>query len=60
MVPHFHADMEVLVTLTAMELSPPNIPIQKSNDKALYIMGDALGSGFGLCQWVQNEVVADA
>ena len=28
---------------------PPDIPIRASHDQALYIVGDALGEGFGSC-----------
>ena len=59
MVPRFFTDIQVLVSLTAMD-SPPNIPVRASNDKAIYIVGDASGSGFGSVQWIQDSEVVDA
>ena len=59
MVPRFFTDIQVLVSLTAMD-SPPNIPVRASNDKAIYIVGDASGSGFGSVRWIQDGEVVDA
>ena len=58
-VPHFRSDLQALVNLTAFE-SPPNIPIRASHDKALYIVGDHSGSGFGSSRWIQNGKAVDA
>ena len=58
-VPCFHLDLKALTTLTAME-SPPDIPIRASHDKALYIVGESSGSGFGLSWWVQDGIAIDA
>ena len=39
---------------------PPDIPIRASHDQALYIVGDALGEGFGSCVQRQGDAVIDA
>ena len=46
MVLRFHEDLKALMELTAYK-DPPEIPIQASNPDAIYIVGDASGSGFG-------------
>ena len=58
-LPRFYLDMIALVTLTSFE-SPLGIPIRSSHDKALYIVGNASGSGFGSSWWVQDGVAVDA
>ena len=58
MVPRFKLDLEALMRLTAYEV-PPDIPIRASHDRALYIVGDASGEGFGSCVWRQGDEVID-
>ena len=58
MVPRFKLDLEALMTLTAYD-APPDIPIRASHDRALYIVGDASGEGFGSCVWRQGDEVID-
>ena len=57
-VPRFAIDLQALVDLTALD-TPPDIPIRALNDKAVYIVGDASGRGFGACCWVQDSKVVD-
>ena len=57
-VPHFHLDLKALMTLTAM-VTPPDIPIRASHDKALYIVGEASGLGFRSSWWVQDGIAID-
>ena len=58
MVPRFKLDLEALMKLTAYEV-PPDIPIRAAHDRALYIVGDASGEGFGSCVWRQGDEVID-
>ena len=45
--------------LTACD-EPPDIPIRAAKDEALYIVGDASGTGFRSCSWFQGSKVIDA
>ena len=58
MVPRFRLDVEALMKLTSFEDSP-DFPVRASREKAIYIVGDALDSGFGLTFWVQRRKVVD-
>ena len=58
MVPRFRLDVEALMNLTASK-DPPDVPVRASRDKAIYIVGDSSGSGFGSCFWVQGGKVVD-
>ena len=58
MVPRFRDDVEALMVLTDYD-EPPEIPIRAKNPDAIYIVGDASGSGFGSCVWVQGGRIVD-
>ena len=44
--------------LTAYD-KPPEIPIKAENPNAVYVVGDASGSGFGLCVRIQGGRIVD-
>ena len=58
MLLRFKLDIEALMKLTSFE-DPSDIPVRASRDKAIYIMGDALDLGFGLCFWIQGRKVVE-
>ena len=49
MVPQFKLDMHALLVLTCYK-DPPEIPVRSKSKNATYIVGNALGTGFGLCR----------
>jgi hypothetical protein len=54
LVQRFRSDMEALMFLTKVE-EPPPVPVRPTACKATFLVGDALGSGFGTSTWVQND-----
>jgi hypothetical protein len=58
--PRLKHDMQALMELTRHD-EPPDIPIRATNTKAMFLVGDASGAGFGSSSWEQgsDEVHAD-
>jgi hypothetical protein len=52
-VPRFPGDIRALMELT-FSVDPPQIPSTPSEAKAVYMVGDASGSGFGVSVWQQD------
>jgi hypothetical protein len=52
--PRLKADVQVLMDLTAFQ-EPPAINVRARCSAAAYLVGDASGSGFGDCLWVEGE-----
>ena len=53
-VPRLRSDIGALMELTS-SVSPPQIPIQPTNKEAIYVVGDASGSGFGSVSWSRKD-----
>jgi hypothetical protein len=53
-VPRLRADLIALMELTASE-GPPQLPSTPTEAKAVYMVGDASGSGYGVSVWQQDE-----
>jgi hypothetical protein len=53
MVPRFKDDMLALMHMTDSVL-PPAVPVRPTNTAAVFMVGDASGSGFGTSTWTQN------
>lgn len=58
MVPRFRLDVEALMKFTASK-DPSDVPVRASRDEAIYIVGNALDSGFGPCFWVKEGKLVD-
>ena len=58
-MPQFYTDIAALMDLTKYK-DPPDLPVRASNDRAVYCIGDASGSGFGNMVWIQGGKVVDA
>ena len=56
MVPWFKLYMHALLMLTCCK-DPPELSVQSKSKNATYIVGDAPGTGFGLCCWTQRTEV---
>jgi hypothetical protein len=56
--PRLVQDIQTLMSLTAFD-SAPAIDVRASSMAAAYLVGDASGSGFGDCLWVQGETGLD-
>jgi hypothetical protein len=55
MVPRFRQDIEVLLNFTESEI-PPKVPVRPTGAAvAMYLFGDASGTGFGVSLWVAGE-----
>jgi hypothetical protein len=54
LVPRFKADMEALMFMTDLEKSPP-VPVRPTQTSAVFLVGDASGTGFGTSTWGQGE-----
>jgi hypothetical protein len=54
LVPRFKDDVRALMHMTDAQL-PPSVPIRPTNTAAVFMVGDASGSGFGTSTWTQNE-----
>ena len=54
MAPRLTQDIHALMALTAFE-EAPRMEVRASSSAAAYLVGDASGSGFGDCLWVQGE-----
>ena len=52
--PRLASDIQVLMTLTAFR-EAPRMEVRATSLAAAYLVGDASGSGFGDCLWVQGE-----
>jgi hypothetical protein len=59
-MPRLKHDMKALMELTYYD-EPPDLPIRATNNRAMYIVGDASGAGFGSSSWEQgsDDVHAD-
>ena len=57
-VPRFKTDVEALMRLTAAA-APPDVSIRATNAKAVYVVGDASGAGFGSAMWSQGSERVD-
>jgi len=59
-VPRLKHDLQALLELT-QHARPPDIPIRSKHKRAIYLVGDASGSGFGSSSWEEgtDEVHAD-
>jgi hypothetical protein len=53
MVPRFKNNMMALMHMTDAAL-PPAVPVRPTNTAAVFMVGDASGSGFGTSTWTQN------
>jgi hypothetical protein len=53
MVPRFGDDVRALMHMTDAALPPP-VPVRPTNTAAVFMVGDASGSGFGTSTWIQN------
>jgi hypothetical protein len=54
-VPRLKQDVEVLLDFTSKE-KPPKVPVRPTGAAvAMYMFGDASGSGFGISLWVAGE-----
>jgi hypothetical protein len=53
-VPRLGADLKVLMDLTGFDEAPA-VHVRPSSTAAAYLVGDASGSGFGDCLWVNGE-----
>ena len=49
-------DIKALMKLMCYK-KPPDVPIQALNLNAIYIIGDALGAGFGSCCGIQGDEI---
>ena len=52
--PRLQSDLRVLMDLTAFD-EPPAITVRAISTAAAYLVGDASGSGFGDCLWVDGD-----
>jgi hypothetical protein len=52
--PRLDADVKVLMDLTGFDEAPA-VHVRPSSTAAAYLVGDASGSGFGDCLWVDGE-----
>jgi hypothetical protein len=59
-MPRLKYDVQALLEFTHYD-EPPDVPIRASNQRAMYVVGDASGAGFGSSSWQQesDEVHAD-
>jgi len=53
-VPRLDADLKALMELTRMK-EPPFIPMRATNPNAVFMVGDASGTGFGVSDYIQGE-----
>lgn len=53
-VPRLKADLAVLMDFTSVT-EPPQIPARPTCCRAIYLVGDASGSGFGTSVWEDND-----
>jgi hypothetical protein len=54
LVSRFKDDMQALMFMTDLE-APPPVPVRPTQTAAVFIVGDALGSGFGTSTWGQGD-----
>jgi hypothetical protein len=54
MVPRFRQDMEALLEFFEPE-TPPRIPVWQTESAAIYMVGDASGTGFGSTKWRHGD-----
>ena len=53
-VPRLQSDLKALMELTRMK-DPPFVPMRATNPKAVFLVGDASGTGFGASDYIQGE-----
>ena len=58
-VPRTKLDVLALMNLTSSQ-DPPDIPVQPKKEEAVYLVGDASGTGMGSVFWIQGGEVIDA
>ena len=58
-VPRAKLDVLTLMNLTSSR-DPPDIPVQAKKEEAVYLVGDASGTGMGSVFWVQGGKLINA
>ena len=58
-VPHMRDDIVALGKLTEAE-NPPRIQLREGRQDVAYLMGDAIGIGFGSVLWEQGKLVSES
>jgi hypothetical protein len=53
-MPRLKHDVQASLELTHYD-EPPDVPIRVSNKRAMYVVGDASGAGFGSSSWQQES-----
>ena len=56
-VPHLKIDVKAIMMILTCYEKPPDVPIAEIKPRALYIIGNALGVGFSLSGWIQEEAI---